>query len=159
MIRIRKGQVIALFAFAIGFEVSLEQLGALLTSTPVQPLSQKKQTPAYLQYTKPPRIVNLGEAAALSDEPGTIRAMVFDFGATSIAYQWPLTAPGQDLPLASLPQLSRELYSRNLEAQARAQVQRLMEKIETAIVRPELSELLEDYYLFILRSAGSTLEG
>jgi len=96
--------------------------------------------------------VNLGEAAALFDEPGTIRAMVFDFGATSIAYQWPLTAPGQDLPLANLPQLSRELYSRNLEAQARAQVRRLMEKIETAIVRPELSELLEDYYLFILEA-------
>jgi len=27
-----------------------------------------------------------------------------------------------------------------------------MEKIETAIVRPELSELLEDYYLFILEA-------
>jgi len=93
MAQILKGQVVALFAFDLGFEVSLEQLGALLSAMPAPPLSRKKQTPPYLQYTKPPRIINLGEAEALQTEPGNIQATIFDFGAVSIAYRWPL-APG-----------------------------------------------------------------
>jgi len=76
--------------------------------------------------------------------------MVFDFGAASIAYRWPLAASREKLFLQDLPQLSQELYGRNLEAHARAQAQRLMETIRSAIVRPELSSLVEDYYLFII---------
>jgi len=65
MTQILQGQVVALFAFDLGFEVSLEQLGGLFSAMPVPPLSQKKQTPAYLQYTRPPQIVNLGETDPL----------------------------------------------------------------------------------------------
>ena len=150
MTQILQGQVVALFAFDLGFEVSLEQLGGLFSSMPVPPLSQKKQTPAYLQYTRPPQVVNLGETDPLRGTAGNIQAMVFYFGAASIAYRWPLTASREKLLLEDLPQLSQELYSRNLEAHARVQAQRLMETIRSAIARPELSSLVEDYYLFII---------
>ena len=49
-----------------------------------------------------------------------------------------------------LPRLSHELYTRNLEAHARNHAKRLMETIQSAIVRPELSVLVEDYYLFVI---------
>ena len=56
---IRQGQIIALFAFDIGFEVSMDKLKGLLSSVPVPPLTQKKQTPSHLQYSRPPRLVSL----------------------------------------------------------------------------------------------------
>src|SRR5437879_11082547 len=63
MTQILQGQVVALFAFDLGFEVSLEQLGELFVSMPAPRLTQKKQTPAYLQYARPPRIVNSGQTS------------------------------------------------------------------------------------------------
>ena len=147
---IRQGQIIALFAFDIGFEVSMDKLSGLLSSVPVPPLTQKKQTPSHLQYSRPPRLVNLGATDALEDFPGSIHATIFDFGAASIAYRWRLTDATQRATIADLPRLSHELYTRNLEFHARNQAKRLMETIRSAIVRPELSVLVEDYYLFVI---------
>ncbi len=56
MRRIQKGQVVAFFAFDIGYEIDLAQLSRLTAAVPAQPISRKKQTPPYLQYTKPPHI-------------------------------------------------------------------------------------------------------
>ncbi|PYV44409.1 MAG: hypothetical protein DMG06_06555 [Acidobacteria bacterium] len=150
MTQILRGQVVALFAFDVGFEVSLDRLGGLFTALPAPRLTQKKQTPAYLQYARPPRVVSLGLTDPLLATPGSVQAMVFDFGAASIAYRWPLATPGEQPHLQDLPRLSQELYSLNLEIQARTHVQHVMETIRPAIVRPELSALVEDYYLFII---------
>jgi len=148
--RISRGQVIALFAFDVGFEVSFEELDRLLTSRPLPPLSQKKQTPPYLQYSKPPRTMNLGQIDPLFTAPGNIRAMMFDFGVASIAYHWIIGADTASLPLQQLPQVAQDLYNRNLEMDARSRARQLMETIRPAITRPELSALVEDYYLFII---------
>ena len=155
--QILQGQVVALFAFDLGFEVSLEQLDGF-SSMRVPPLSQKKQTPAYLQYARPPRILNLGEIAPVVAMPGTIQAMVFDFGAASITYRWSLATPRDRLGLQDMPRLSQELYGRNLEADARLQAQRVMEMIRPAILRPELSTLVEDYYLFVIEEFDRPLQ-
>ncbi|WP_218082119.1 hypothetical protein [Anthocerotibacter panamensis] len=153
MTHIFQGQAVALFAFDIGYEVALEKVSALLSSMPAPPLSRKKQTPNYLQYTKPPQVLTLENTVTLLDQPVQVQATVFDFGAVSIAYRWALK-----LPLAQLPSFSQRLYGTNLEAQAREQVQRLMEKIHPAIERPELSVLVEDYYVFVIETLGEPLK-
>jgi hypothetical protein len=150
MAAIVRGQMVALFAFDIGYEVSLEELATLFAATPVQPLSRKRQTPTYLQYTRPPLSLTLEAGADLLTESCSVQATVFEFGAVSIAYRWPLVDEGKDLRLEDLPRLSNQLYNRNLEAHARTQILRLIERIGPAIVRPELSGLVEDYYLFII---------
>lgn len=147
MARIQQGQIVALFAFDLGYEVSLDRLRAMIETTPVQPLSRKKQTPTYLQYTKPPQTLHLGIATGHFAAPGSVQATIFDFGAVSIAYRWPLP---EGLPLAELPRLSHDLHAFNLEPNAREQAESLMRKIEPAITNPRLSALMEDYYLFIL---------
>lgn len=156
MTRILQGQVVAMFAFDVGYEVSLERLSAMMATTPIQPLSRKKQTPTYLQYTKPPQILHLGLATGHFASPGSIQATVFDFGAVSISYRWNLTAT-EAVSLDELPQLSHDLYGLNLEAHAKEQVEALMLKIEGAIVRPRLAELMEDYYLFIVEKLNEPL--
>lgn len=156
--RIVRGQMVALFAFDIGYEVSLEELATLFSATPVQPLSRKRQTPTYLQYTRPPLTLNLEVSEDLLAESCSVQATVFDFGAVSIAYRWPLVAEGKTLRLEDLPRLSNQLYNRNLEAQAKEQVVRLTKRIGPAIVRPELSGLVEDYYLFIIEQFEPPLD-
>jgi hypothetical protein len=157
MTRIQQGQVVALFAFDVGYEVSLEKLRAMMDTTPVQPLSRKKQTPTYLQYTKPPQILHLGLAAGHFAETGNIQATIFDFGAVSISYRWPLGQPG-GIPLSELPKISHDLYHFNLEPHAKDQVESLMSKIGPAITRPRLADLLEDYYLFIIEKLDQPLK-
>lgn len=154
MAQIIKGQIIALFAFDLGFEVSLESLGPLLSSMPAPPLSRKKQTPTYLQYTNPPQIINLGNTTNITSPPMNIQATVYDFGALSIAYRMPLS-----FNLSELPQLSNLLYDGNLEDDASNQAQKLLNRIAPAIIRPELSELREDYYLFIIEELDKPLSG
>ncbi|HEU0185977.1 MAG TPA: hypothetical protein VFS27_11725 [Blastocatellia bacterium] len=144
-----KGQVVALFAFDIGYEVSLERLSGMLATTPVQPLSRKKQTPTYMQYSKAPQIMSLGLATGHFSVEGSIQATIFDFGAVSVAYRWPI-GQANELSLEDLPQVSHDLYNLDLGARAKEQVESLMRKIEPAIFRPRLSELVEDYYLFII---------
>jgi hypothetical protein len=156
MTRILQGQALALFAFDVGYEVSLERLSAMIATTPIQPLSRKKQTPTYLQYTKPPQILHLGLATGHFPTPGNIHATIFDFGAVSISYRWNLVQDGAPL-LTDLPRVSHDLYSLNLEAHAKEQVENLMRKIESAIVRPRLAELMEDYYLFIIENLAEPM--
>ncbi len=153
MIHIVQGQVAAMFAFDIGYEVLLDNLSAMVATTPVQPLSRKKKTPTYLQYTKPPQILHLGLTSGHFATPGNIRATVFDFGAVSISYRWSLDAT----LLGDLPRISHDLYNFNLEPHAREQVENLMKKIEPAIVRPRLAHLVEDYYLFIIEELDRAL--
>ncbi len=151
MARIVKGQVVALFAFDIGYEVSLEKVSAMIETTPVQPLSRKKRTPTHMQYTKPPQILSLGLATGHFAVAGNIQATIFDFGAISIAYRWPM-GQGNDISLGSLPGISHDLYNLDLVTHAREQAEALMRKIEPAIFRPGLADLVEDYYLFIIEA-------
>lgn len=155
---IQKGHIVALFAFDIGEEIDLEQLRQLTAAVPAQPLSRKKQTPAYLQYPNPPQILPLGAAPELFSVAGTSQLTAFDFGAVSLAYRWALPS---DLRLDELPRLSRALYEYGLQTQARATMQAMLTRISSAITRPALAELMEDYFLFILEeldTAGSREE-
>ncbi|HKX32037.1 MAG TPA: hypothetical protein VJ302_30395 [Blastocatellia bacterium] len=156
MSQILQGQLIVLFAFDVGYEVSLDRLSAMMETTPVQPLSRKKQTPTYLQYTRPPQILHLGLTSGYFPTPGNIQATVFDFGAVSISYRWPL-ASGEGTPISELPLISQNLFQFNLEAHAREQVETLMKKIAPAIIRPRLANLVEDYYLFVIEELDESL--
>ncbi len=155
---IQQGHVVALFAFDVGYEVDLEKIRELLTTTPVQPLSRKKQTPTYLQYSKPPQWLHLGATAELLTRPGSIQATIFDFGCVSIAYRWPIALPDEPLDLARLPEISHDLYERNLEAHARELIESLRQQMNPAITRPALSLMVEDFYSFVIERLDQPLD-
>jgi hypothetical protein len=152
MTTILHGQLIALFAFDIGYEVSLERLASLFSVAPIQPLSRKRQTPTHMQYTKSPLVLDLptGPECELHSSSCRLQATIYDFGAVSMAYRWALPLDDSALTFENLAQLSSEIYRRNLEIQARNGVAQLVEIIAAAIDRPMLSELTEDYYLFVI---------
>ena len=156
-LEIQQGQLVAFFAFDIGYEVSLEMVSRLLASNPKQPLSRKKQNPNYLQYTQVPHVLSLGESQVFDHWPGEIEATIFGFGAVSIAYRWALSRQNGPLGFSELPGISKRIYDCHLEHHAREQVQALMDRIRPAITRPELSDLVEDYYVFILERFSEPL--
>jgi len=149
-IAIVSGQAVAFFAFDIGYEVDLDRLGQLLPVQPIQPISRTKQTPTYLQYSKPPRIISLGETAVLPGAPGQVQATIFDFGAVSISFRWQLAENDLASPLEKLPAQSKALFDSPLEEEAWRHVNALVERIKPAISRPALSSLIEDYYVFVI---------
>lgn len=150
MATIEQGHVIALFAFDVGYETDLAKVRELFRTTPVQPLSRKKQTPAYLQYSKPPQLLHLGATPELVTRPGHIQATFFDFGCVSIAYRWVIALPDEPLDFASLPALSNDLHQRNLEDHAGELIESLRQQMAPAITRPALSTMVEDYFLFVV---------
>ena len=149
MISVLQGQITALFAFDIGYGISLETVASLLASTRVQPISQKKRTPPYLQYARPPHRVSLDPAPRVLATDGSVQLTLYDFGAASISYSWPLGRNVKGVPLDETPELVQEVYSHNLEADAKERIQSVVKRIERAIDRPVMSDLVEDYYLFI----------
>jgi hypothetical protein len=152
MIQALSGQAVALFAFDIGYEVHLDALRDVQASFPLESLSKSKQKPSYVQYTVTPHVLDLGETTLLPGWTGKIQATLFDFGAVSIAYRWSLTQHPSAKTLPDLPALSEQLYDAELEDDARRQVERLLQHIEHAVDRPEISDIVEDYYVFILDS-------
>ncbi len=158
MATILQGQCRVYYAFDIGYEVQLDQLQQLVDATPVPPLSRKKQTPPYLQYTKPPRILPLGAAPGTLLGDGTVQATIFEFGGLSLSYQWTIP-PGAGWTIEDLPRLSQQLHQMGLESHAQASATRLMETLAPAILRPGLDPLVEDYYLFILERLSEEISG
>jgi hypothetical protein len=147
---ILNGHVIAFFAFDIGYEVDLDRISQLLPAQPIQPISRTKQTPSHLQYTKPPRTIPLGEVDLLPGRTGHIQATVFDFGAISISFRWPLNIGDQPCTLETLPELSKTLFNLELENEAWRHVRAMMGQLSPAIARPALSNLIEDYFVFVI---------
>lgn len=150
--KIQKGSFIAFFAFDIGHEILLEKIETILSSFPVKIASKKKQTPNYLQYTESPQVIFLGDTDILTDIPGQIYATFFDFGAVSISYRWPL-----NLPLDALPSFSQKIFETALEEDARQRLEGIFEKIRPTVIRPELAQFTEDYFIFILEELDHTL--
>lgn len=157
-VQVLRGQIRVFFAFDIGYEVSLKEVGRLLASSPKEPLSRKKQTPNYMQYTQRPQVFSLGDAPAFFGWTGEIEATIFDFGAVSLAYRWTLPQQEEGRRLVDIPDLSQKIYNLNLEAHARSQIRDLAYRIRPAVSRPELSDLVEDYYVFILERLSEPLK-
>src|SRR5215468_7913194 len=126
MIKVLKGQMTALFAFDIGYGIRLEAVASMLDSTQVQPISQKKRTPPYLQYARLPHRVRLEPARGFFDAEGTVQLTLYDFGAASISYSWPLSDQDRHPLLDEIPRLVQNLYHRSLEADAKHRIQSLV---------------------------------
>jgi len=75
----------------------------------------------------------------------------------SMAYQWLMPQNDSQLTLESLPELSNRIYRSDLESRARKDVASLLERIARTVNRPNLSDLVEDYYLFVIEQLDPLL--
>jgi hypothetical protein len=76
---------------------------------------------------------------------------LYDFGAVSVSYSIPLTGP-----LSGLCTLSEELYNNEqLLADSRHRVEQLLTVIHTALTKPQVADVVEDYVIFHIESLAA----
>lgn len=106
---ITKGTCFALFAYDIGLAINLTEAEHRISAgTERGRLRHRTRAPQYFEYRPAPlRLVQDGGAFAVSSYQSSpaVEVMVYDFGAVTITYRFPL-----DGPFNGLLELSESLY-------------------------------------------------
>ncbi|GIX47219.1 MAG: hypothetical protein KatS3mg131_1430 [Candidatus Tectimicrobiota bacterium] len=145
---VAQGTCYVFLAYDIGLAIDLAACEQHLTlATERATLAHKRRAPQYFAYHPAPlRIVQETEPLCLGEyrSNSTVEAVLYDFGAVSLTYTFPLEGP-----LARLLALSDALYDNpQLLEDARRRVEQLLALIAPAVVRPAIAEMVEDYTVF-----------
>lgn len=151
-VMVTKGTCFALFAYDIGHSINLTDAERRIAAgTERGRLRRKTRAPQYFEYRPAPlRLVQEGSVFDVSGYQAspTVEAMVYDFGAVTITYRFPL-----DGPFDRLLELSESLYeNERLLAESRTRVEQLVEALTPAIERPSIAGEVEDYIIFSIES-------
>ena len=157
-ITIIQGTCFAFFAYDIGLSVNLSDAEQRIEAeTERGRLRHKKRAPQYFEYRPAPlRLVQEGSVFHVGGYQAspTVEVMVYDFGAITITYRFPL-----DGPFDRLLDLSESLYeNERLWADSRARVEQLVHTLRPAIERPAIAHDVEDYIMFSIESYDAAQE-
>lgn len=149
---VTKGTCYALFAYDIGLSINLEEADRRITAgTERGRLRHKARAPQHFEYRPAPlRLIQEGGTLTVSlyQSSPTVEVMVYDFGAVTITYRFPL-----DGPFDNLLELSESLYeNEQLLAESRTRVEQLVQAINPAIERLKIANEVEDYIIFSIES-------
>ncbi|WHZ28034.1 MAG: hypothetical protein OJF51_002832 [Nitrospira sp.] len=149
---ITKGTCFALFAYDIGHSINLTDAeGRITAGTERGRLRHKTRAPQYFEYRPAPlRLVQEGIVLDVSryQPNSTVEAMVYDFGAVTITYRFPI-----DGPFTRLLDLSETLYeNEQLLAESRTRVEQLLQVLGPSVERPAIAQEVEDYIIFSIES-------
>jgi hypothetical protein len=120
-------------------------------------MPHKRRAPSYFEYQPPPlRVsqdtepVQVGRFAARA----SVDLLVYDFGAVTASYSFPINGP-----FADLLQLSEGLYdNENLLSNSRLRVNHLLQVIGTAASQASVAPVVEDYVVFHIESFAQPLD-
>ena len=152
-VTITKGTCYALFAYNIGLSINLTDAERrILAGSERGRLRHKTRAPQYFEYRPAPlRLVQEGSVFSISyyQASPTVEVMVYDFGAVTITYRFPI-----DGPFKQLLELSESLYeNERLLTESRDRVEQLVQALGPAIERPAIAEDVEDYIMFSIESS------
>lgn len=153
-VTITKGTCFALFAYDIGLSINLTDAERrILAGRERGRLRHKARAPQYFEYRPAPlRLVQEGSVFDVSRYQAgpTVEAMVYDFGAVTVTYHFPI-----DGPFKQLRELSESLYeNERLLTDSRARVEQLVQALGTAVERPAIAKDVEDYIMFAIESSA-----
>jgi hypothetical protein len=154
-LHIHQGTCYALFAYDVGWSIDLAEAERRITAgTERGRLRHKSRAPQYFEYRPAPlRLMQEGGAFSIgaSQSSPTVELMVYDFGAVTITYRFPLEGPAE-----ALLDLSESLYeNESLLAKSRSRVEHLVHVLEAAIERPKIADEVEDYVIIAIDSYTS----
>ena len=152
-VTITKGTCIAIFAYDVGHSINLTDAERRIAAgTERGRLRHKTRAPQYFEYRPAPlRLVQEGTIFDISGYQASpmVEVMVYDFGAATITYRFPI-----DGPFSRLLELGESLYeNERLLAESRTRVEQLVQELGPAIERPAIAEDVEDYILFSIESS------
>lgn len=149
---ITKGTCFALFAYDVGLAINLTDAERrIIAGTERGRLRHKTRAPQYFEYRPAPlRLVQEGAVLDVSRYQGspTVEVMVYDFGAVTITYRFPI-----DGPFTRLLDLSESLYeNEHLLAESGTRVEQLLHVLGPTVDRPSIAQEVEDYIIFSIES-------
>jgi hypothetical protein len=145
---VQSGACFGLFAYDIALAINLNDAERLLTGVKQREAIQPdRRMPRSVQYQPAPlRIVQATGPIPIAgfQTARNVDVAMYDFGAVSIMYRIPLRGP-----LADLLALGDELYANpELLADSRRRIDELMMTLRPALLKPGVSEEVEDYALY-----------
>jgi len=141
--RMPRGHVTALFLFDVADAIDLDAVRRQV-ATATAPLSTKPPAPAYLQYAKPPIVIDGGTIGSADAHGFRVRFKTFDYGVISVALSRPLPAEWTELLEAGIGWHDSAV----LLADAEALCRQLIDRVGAAVRRPRQAFLSEDYLVF-----------
>ena len=139
-------------AFEIGSGIDLDACDRHLERATRQRAGSGRRVPSNFEYRPPPlRIgIELVGLALPGLTPHHGEIVLFDFGAASVSYQFTVSGP-----LGHLAAVSDSLQGNSsLENDARQRLIALMPTLGTAISKPRMAELVEDYLTVVIDPAS-----
>ena len=156
---IAKGTCFPLFAYEVGRAIDLDNAArhVLLADAARQTIKHKRRAPAYFEYRPAPlRVARESEPHAIGayrTAPG-VEVVIYDFGAVSLSYAIPIEGP-----LTGLPALAEALWgNERLLADSRRHVEELLRTLGDAVLRPKISDFVEDYSIFQIEAFTAPCE-
>src|SRR5690606_22502871 len=113
----------------------------------------RRPAPAWFEYEPAPLRVAIEadpiDVAGRPSEP-VVSCVIHEFGAISLAYRFDASGAMDDLP-----RLTAALYdNETIHADARLRAGRILDAMRSAVQRPALGNLVEDYTVIALRAWG-----
>lgn len=148
-VSIRRGTAHALFAFEVGQSMDLAACERLIPALGRQTLHHPRRAPQSFQYRPAPLRMSQDaeqvELASVRSHP-RVDLVLYDFGSMLVSFGFPLSGP-----LERLVELSCALQNnQDLLRLARQRALGMLEAIRSAVQRPHVPEIAEDYVIFHL---------
>src|SRR6185295_10833951 len=147
-----RGTCHAILAYDIAFSVDLNQAERRIKDVKQrETIKHKRRAPQYFQYQPPPlRITQEVESLSIGNfqtNPG-VDVILYDFGGASVVYNIPIAGA-----FSKLLGLSHDLYENPvLLEDSRRRVEQILEVINGAVSKPNVSKFVEDYAVFQIES-------
>ncbi len=155
VLSVERGTCYALFAYDIAMAIDLNEAERqILAAKQRERLRPRRRAPKYFEYQPPPlRVTQEIEPVALGfyRSSPTVDLVLYDFGAVSVTYGFPLRGPFSDL-LA----LSDDLYDNELLlSDSQRRVEELILVLRQALSKPHIADFVEDYVIFQIETFAS----
>jgi hypothetical protein len=145
---IQNGTCFVTFAYDAARSFNLELAEQRVhEATQRQTMPHKRRAPSYFEYQPPPlRVSQETEPLHVGKFPAraSVDLLLYDFGAVSVTYSFPINGP-----FADLLQLSEELYDNEfLLSDSRLRVNQLLKVMGGAANQASMAPVVEDYVIF-----------
>ena len=149
---IHNGTCFVIFAYDAARSINLELAERRVhEATQRQTMPHKRRAPSYFEYQPPPlRVSQDTEPVHVGKFParGSVDLLLYDFGAVTVTYGFPIAGP-----FADLLQLSEELYDNEfLLSDSRLRVSQLLQVMGEAATQASVAPVVEDYVIFHIES-------
>jgi hypothetical protein len=155
---VRTGLVHVVFAFDVGLSVDLARCRQHVTDmTETAKIKHKGHAPSYFQFDPPPlRIIQEISALEIAGRctSSTVEVTVYDFGGVSVRYTIPFEGPFEDMIALSCVLSETEQFRDD----SRTRVAHLLTVIESAVDRPNIDDITEDFLIFQVQEFTDGIE-